>query len=277
MPDTGRLLVRAGSRLHSMAEARTLLAHAAGVEPSLLAALASIDDAAATEFAQLVERRLAGEPVQYLTGQAWFRTVGVAVAPGVFIPRPETEVMTGWAIAQLEELGGEPVVVELCAGSGAISAAIAAERPGCRQYAVELSPEAARIAEGNLAGTGVELAEGDMADAFAALDGTVDLVIANPPYIPWEYWEQVAVDVRTHEPALALFSGADGLDALRTVARVAARLLRPGGQVCAEHAEVQSDGAVAVFAEVGGFTRIVDHPDLTARPRFVTAQRVLAG
>ena len=104
-----------------------------------------------------------------------------------------------------------------------------------------------------------------------------DVVIANPPYIPWEYWEQVAVDVRTHEPALALFSGADGLDALRTVARVAARLLRPGGQVCAEHAEVQSDGAVAVFAEVGGFTRIVDHPDLTARPRFVTAQRVLAG
>lgn len=279
MPAVSALLALGTDRLGSGAEARTLLAHAARVEPSRLALLDDLPDALAAEYDALLERRAAGEPVQYLTGRAWFRTVGVAVAPGVFIPRPETEVMTGWAIDRLRELPGEPLVVELCAGSGAISAAIAAERPGCRQYAVELSAEAAPLAERNLAGSGVVFVEGDMADAFGELDGTVDLVIANPPYIPLEAWEHVAVDVRTHEPELALFSGADGLDALKVVAQVAARLLRPGGWVCAEHAEVQSAAVVDVFATTGAFAQVADHPDYNDRPRYVTAVRAgkLAG
>ena len=279
MPAVPGLLADGARRLDSAAEARTLLAHAAAVEPSRLALLAEVDDDVAAGYAALLARRAAGEPVQYLTGRAWFRTVGVAVAPGVFIPRPETEVMTGWAIDRLRELPGEPVVVELCAGSGAISAAIAAERPGCRQYAVELSEAACRLAERNLAGTGVALVEGDMADAFPELDGTVDLVITNPPYIPLEAWEGVAADVRAHEPELALFSGADGLDALKVVARVAARLLRPGGRVCAEHAEVQAESVVALFAEAGAFTQVADHTDYNDRPRYVTAVRAakLAG
>lgn len=279
MSAVAALLADGSARLGSAAEARILLAHATGVEPSRLALLPTVEDQAATAYARLIERRAGGEPVQYLTGRAWFRTVEVQVAPGVFIPRPETEVMTGWAIDRLRELPGEPVVVELCAGSGAISAAIAAERPGCRQYAVELSAVAARMAERNLAGTGVALVEGDMADAFTDLDGTVDLVIANPPYIPLEAWEQVAADVRDHEPELALFSGADGLDALTVVAGVATRLLRPGGLVCAEHAEVQSDSAVAVLARAGAFASIADHSDYNDRPRFVTAVRApkLAG
>lgn len=279
MASVAGLLSDGAARLGSAAEARTLLAHCAGVEASRLAVLGAVPEAAARDYAALVARRAAGEPVQYLTGRAWFRTVEVAVAPGVFIPRPETEVMTGWAIERLRALDGEPVVVELCAGSGAISAAIAAERPGCRQYAVELSADAARMAEANLAGTGVALVEGDMADAFAELDGTVDLVIANPPYIPLEAWEQVAVDVRTHEPELALFSGADGLDALAVVARVAARLLRPGGLVCAEHAEVQSEAVVGLFAAAGTFVQVADNLDYTRRPRYVTAVRApkLAG
>jgi release factor glutamine methyltransferase len=123
------------------------------------------------------------------------------------------------------------------------------------------------------------LAEGDMAEAFRELDGRVDLVIANPPYIPLEAWEGVAEDVRTHEPALALFSGTDGLDALKVVARTAARLLRPGGLVCAEHAEVQSASAVEVFSATRAFSQVVDNLDLNDRPRFVTALRVgkLAG
>ena len=118
-----------------------------------------------------------------------------------------------------------------------------------------------------------------MADAFPDLDGTVDLVIANPPYIPLEAWEHVAADVRTHEPELALFSGADGLDALKVVARVAARLLRPGGWVCAEHAEVQSESVLGVFAGAGAFTQVADHNDYNDRPRYVTAVRAakLAG
>lgn len=273
------LLAHAAAVLSSAAEARTLLAHVLDVEPSRLVLLDAVPAGAAQAYADLVRRRAAGEPVQYLTGRAWFRTIEVAVSPGVFIPRPETEVMTGWAIQRLGEMDPAPVVVELCAGSGAISKAIAAERPGCRQYAVELSEVAARVAEQNLAGSGVVLAEGDMAEAFGDLDGSVDLVIANPPYIPLLAWEQVAPDVRTHEPDLALFSGADGLDALRVVAQVSARLLRPGGLVCAEHAEVQGDSVVEVFAATEAFTRLSDHRDFNDRPRYVTAVRAdkLAG
>lgn len=279
MSQVNQLLAEGARRLASTAEARTLLAHATGVEPAGLLLLDRVAPATEETYRALVLRREAGEPVQYLTGRAWFRTVELAVAPGVFIPRPETEVMTGWAIQKLSKLGERPVVVELCAGSGAISAAIAAELPGCLQYAVELSPEAARAAEANLAGTGVVLAEGDMAGAFGELDGQVDLVIANPPYIPLDAWEYVAPDVRTHEPALALFSGPDGLDAMKVVARTAARLLKPGGLVCAEHAEVQSESAVAVFAATRAFVQVADHTDLNDRPRFVTAVRAgkLAG
>ncbi|HOC14411.1 MAG TPA: peptide chain release factor N(5)-glutamine methyltransferase [Propionicimonas sp.] len=279
MPRSAPLLAAATAELGSAAEARTLLAHVTGVEPSRLLLLDDVDEAAAADYAELIARRAAGEPLQYLTGRAYFRTIEVAVAPGVFIPRPETEVLTGWALERLAKLPGEPVVVELCAGSGAISKAIAVERPGCLQYAVELSETAARLAQQNLSGTGVTLTEGDMADAFPELNGAVDLVIANPPYIPLTAWEYVAEDVRTHEPDLALFSGEDGLDALRVVAEVAARLLRPGGFVCAEHAEVQTDSALDVFAVRGAFTQLADHLDLTGRPRFVAGVRAanLAG
>jgi release factor glutamine methyltransferase len=278
MISAASLVTEGGQLLGSMAEARTLLAHAAGVEPNRLAVLTGIGEGAVCDYRRLVQRRVAGEPVQYLTGRAAFRTIEVDVAPGVFIPRPETEVMTGWAIEQIAARPS-PVVVELCAGSGAISAAIAAEAPGAEQYAVELSEEAARVAGRNLVGSGVDLRTGDMADAFAELNGTVDVVIANPPYIPLEAWDGVAVDVRTHEPDVALFSGPDGLDALRVVAKVAARLLRPGGVVCAEHAEVQARSVVQVFADAHAFVRIADHVDLNDRPRFVTAVRAanLAG
>ena len=278
MINTSALLTEGSQLLGSTAEARTLLAHAAGVELNRLALLPGIGEGAVCDYRALVRRRVAGEPVQYLTGRAAFRTVEVGVAPGVFIPRPETEVMTGWAIEQIRKMPN-PVVVELCAGSGAISAAIAAEAPGAEQYAVELSETATRMASRNLAGSGVDLRAGDMADAFHELNSGVDLVIANPPYIPLEAWDGVAVDVRTHEPELALFSGLDGLDALRVVAKVAARLLRPGGVVCAEHAEVQAESVVQVFADARAFTKIADHPDLNDRPRFVTAVRAanLAG
>lgn len=278
MTSAGRVL-RDASRRVPDAEARLLLAHALGVPASKLLTLGDLDTDAVDGFEQLLTRREAGIPVQYLTGRAPFRHVDVAVGPGVFIPRPETEVMTGWALDRLAEVGESPLVVELCAGSGAISLAIADEYPSARQYAVELSEDAVGYAARNLAGTGVELIQADMADALPELDGTVDLVIANPPYIPLEAWEQVAVDVRTHEPELALFSGADGLDALAVVARVAARLLRPGGLVCAEHAEVQSEAVVGLFAAAGTFVQVADNLDYTRRPRYVTAVRApkLAG
>lgn len=276
------LLAKAGARLGSSAEARTLLAHACGCSVSGLLTLREVNPGQGELFEDLVLRRLAGVPVQYLTAEAHFRTVTVSVGPGVFIPRPETEVMTGWAIERLSRLraeGADPRVVELCAGSGAISAAIAAELPGCEQHAVELSADASAYAMVNLAGTGVRLVEGDMAESFPELTGTVDLVIANPPYIPLDEFEGVARDVREHEPALALFSGSDGLDALRVVSKVAARLLKPGGVVVAEHADSQGVSAVQVFLEDGAYGRVQGHRDLTERPRFVTAVRagLLAG
>ncbi len=258
-------------------EARTLLAHVLGVPPGQLIMVEAIGDDQAAAFAALVARRVAGEPIQHLTGRAWFRHTDVEVGPGVFVPRPETEVMTGWMIDRLNELiangHDHPVVVDLCTGSGVIARALATEVPTARVHAVELSDVALGFAERNLAGLGVDLRGGDMADAFTDLDGTVDAVIANPPYIPLAAWESVAAEVRDHDPQLALFSGADGLDAMRVVVRTAARLLHADGVVAAEHAEVQHDSAPAVFVASGAFDRVRDHVDLAGRPRFVTGVR----
>jgi release factor glutamine methyltransferase len=276
------LLRRATDRLaasgtHSpAAEARTLLAYVLGCDPAALVLAPEVGPEAAARYAELVDRRADGVPVQHLTGEAWFRTVRVAVGPGVFVPRPETEVMTGWAIERLAELrarGRTPAVVELCAGSGAISRSIAAEVAGCEHYAVELSAEAYPYLVENLADTGVTVVEGDMAEALPELTGAADLVICNPPYVPLEAYEGVTEEVRRHEPPVALFSGPDGLDALRVLAVAAARLLRPGGLVCAEHAEVQEHSAPAVFVKHGAWERVRDHHDLAGRPRFLTAVR----
>lgn len=261
-------------------DARILLARVLDCTPGALFLAPDLTSRQSTEYARLVAERAGGALLQHLTGEAWFRTVRLEVGPGVFTPRPETEVMTGWAIEQLQRphlartgAGPQPVVVELCAGSGAISAAIAAEAPGCRQYAVEVSPEAYAYAERNLAETGVQLLLGDMADALGELDGTVDLVVCNPPYIPLDAYLGVTEEVRRHEPPIALFSGDDGLDALRVLATSAARLLRSGGLVCAEHAESQAASAPGVFVEHGQWHTVRDHADLAGRPRFVTAVR----
>ena len=272
MSSAGQILRTAARRVPD-ADARLLLAHALGVPASRLLTLGELDADALARFEQLLARRETGVPVQYLTGTAPFRHVEVAVGPGVFIPRPETEVMTGWALERLAEAGESPLVVELCAGSGAISLAIADEFPAARQYAVELSPDAVGYAARNLAGTGVGLLQADMAEALPELDGAVDVVIANPPYVPLEAYDGIPAEVREHEPGLALFSGSDGLDAIRVVAGVAARLLRPDGWVCAEHAEVQHESAPAVFVRHGGFDQVRDRVDLNDRPRFVTARR----
>jgi release factor glutamine methyltransferase len=193
----------------------------------------------------------------------------------VFVPRPETELLAGWAVdaarAVVDE-GRDPVVVDLCTGSGAIALSVATEVPAAQVHAVELDASAHGWAERNLAGSGVDLRQGDMADAFPELDGSVDVVVCNPPYIPLEAYESVAPEARDHDPALALFSGSDGLVALRVLERVAARLLRPSGVAGAEHADVQGESAPAVFVSTGRWSDVRDHPDLAGRPRFVTAR-----
>lgn len=279
MHDVAGLVREATARLEragqpdAARQARTLVAHVLDVEASRLALVSSVDASASERVLDLVARRSDGIPLQHLLGRAWFRHVEVSVGPGVFIPRPETEVMTGWAIDQLAGLEGA-VVVELCAGSGVISRSIAVEAPGARQYAVEMSDEAVSYLRANLADVDVEVVHADMADALTDLDGTVDVVVANPPYIPLDAYEHVPAEVRDHDPSIALFSGADGLDATRVVAAVAARLLRPGGVLASEHADVQGASAPAVMVAHGAFDLVRDHVDLTGRPRFVTARRV---
>lgn len=258
-------------------DARDLLAHVLGLSRGRLMTLEVADavplltSEQAGEYDALVARRAAREPLQHLTGVVGFRYVELLVGPGVFIPRPETELLAGWAIEQCSHLVA-PVVVDLCTGSGAIAKAIAHEVPNAQVYAVELGDSAHDWAVKNLTGTGVELTHGDMADTLAELDGTVDVITCNPPYIPLEAWESVAAEARDHDPHLALFSGDDGLTAMRVLEERASRLLKPLGVVGAEHADVQGDAAPAVFTHAGRWLNVRDHHDLAGRPRFVTAQ-----
>lgn len=257
-------------------EARQLVAHVLGVEASQLVRVDTVTPEQRVAIDELVERRAAGVPLQHLTGVAHFRRESLAVGPGVFIPRPETEEMVGWALRQLAGRGtDERRVVELCAGSGAITASLARELGGVQLHAVELSAEAVAYLRRNLAGLDVDVVHGDMAVAFPHLDGTVDLVIANPPYVPETHRGLLPTDVVDHDPEMALFSGPDGLESLRVVASVAERLLRPGGLLATEHDESHADAVLALVA-TAGFGEVRSHPDLTGRPRFVTAVRLPA-
>lgn len=252
-------------------EARQLVAHVLGVEVPRLITVDEVSSEEEARIRELVARRCAGEPLQHLTGEAFFRYERLRVGPGVFIPRPETEEMVGWALSWLAARpAGERRVVELCAGSGAITAAISGELGSCELHAVEVSPEAFGYLEANLEGRGVDLRLGDMADAFHDLDGTVDLVIVNPPYIPTTQRPFLPSDVVDFDPELALFSGADGLDAIRVVARVAARLLSPGGALVTEHDESHAAGVRDVLA-AAGLQEVTTHPDLAGRDRFTSA------
>ena len=243
-------------------DAELLLTHVTGVPRALLLMTARVDDRQRSSFDEMIAARARRVPLQHLTGSAGFRYVDVEVGPGVFVPRPETELLAGWAIEHLSGLNN-PVVVELCAGSGAISLSIVSEAPHALVHAVELDEKAYGWAQTNLSGTGVDLRLGDMAEAFAELDGTVDVVVANPPYIPLDAWESVSAEVRDHDPALALWSGEDGLE------QVAWRLLKSGGVVGAEHADAQGESAPAVFTS--RYAQVRDHLDLAGKPRFVTA------
>ncbi len=256
-------------------DAGELLAHVLGRRRTELALVESVSEADAESFRELIARRAAREPLQHLLGSAAFRTVELAVGPGVFVPRPETELLAGWAVEQTRAVVAEgctPTVVDLCTGSGAIALAVATEVPEAEVHAVELDDDAVAWAQRNLAGSGVDLRHGDMATAFTDLDGRVDVVVSNPPYIPLDAWESVAPEARDHDPALALWSGADGLDAMRVVEEVASRLLRAGGVAGAEHADAQGESAPEVFVATGRWRDVRDHTDLAGRPRFVTAR-----
>jgi release factor glutamine methyltransferase len=226
-----------------------------------------------------IARREAREPLQHITGSAYFRYLELAVGPGVFVPRQETEVMTGWAIEQLAAMDvAEPLVADLGTGSGAIALSIAQEVPRARVHAIEADPLARQWTERNIASTAaasphtagrVTLHAADFGAALADLNGQLDLVVSNPPYIPVGAW--VPPEVGEYDPATALWGGTDGLDAVRVVAAAATRLLRPGGLVAVEHGAQQGAAVYWVFAEENGWRETRNHTDLARRDRFVTA------
>jgi release factor glutamine methyltransferase len=261
-------------------DAETLAAHVLRTSRGALHESRSLTGVQLEALDQAVTRRVAREPLQHITGHAAFRYLDLEVGPGVFVPRPETEVMTGVAIEELQRLvsaGLEPRAVDLCCGSGAVAIAMGTEVPAAQVVGFELSPEAAAYAQRNARGTGVDIRIGDLAHAVddaAELAGAVHVVTANPPYIPLDAWESVDVEAREHDPALALWSSGDGLDVIRLVATVAAELAVDDGLVACEHADVQGESAAQVFVDTGVWHEVRDHDDLAGRPRFVTARRV---
>ena len=226
-------------------------------------------------YEALVARRERREPLQHVLGVAWFGPLELEVGPGVFIPRPETEVLAEWAVRSLRTAraaSGTPLVVDLCTGSGALAAYIAHEVPNTRVYAVELSDAAFSYAQRNLADSGVTLIQGDVTDPeiLAELNGSVDLIVTNPPYVPETDDLEPEVYADPHE---AVFSGADGMTLIRQMVPTVSRLLKPCGRVGIEHDDTTSSLVQAALHEAGGFTAIQPLTDLTGTPRFVTALR----
>ncbi|KFI68452.1 peptide chain release factor N(5)-glutamine methyltransferase [Bifidobacterium magnum] len=234
------------------------------------------------EFESYVARRAGREPLQHITGHAPFRYIDVAVGPGVFVPRPETETVVQAAIDWIAEQGlPSPRVVDLCAGSGVIGLSMCKEVPGAQVWAVELNPEAAHWALRNrdalqpsIAGldSNYQLEIGDATSplTLAQLDGTVDVVISNPPYIPQtDIPEQP--ETRDYDPDLALYGGsADGMMIPEQIMVRAAALLRSGGLLVMEH-DISQAQRTRMFAQANGFATAVTREDLTGRPRFLVA------
>jgi release factor glutamine methyltransferase len=248
-----------------------------------------VDDVAA-RYRELVTRRAGREPLQHITGETHFRHVTLRVGPGVFVPRPETELTAGVAIDAANAVlarGDVAIVADLYAGSGAIAISVAEEAPGAIVHAVEAEDDAARWLARNVdswlashndaadSSSGRLIAhhadvDGCESGALRDVTGQIHVVVANPPYVP------VGARIRdpevvAHDPAPALWSGEDGLDAMRVLEQTGARLLRPGGLLVAEHADVQGAAAPAVFEATGRWRDVADHRDLTGRPRYLTA------
>ncbi|WP_327148197.1 peptide chain release factor N(5)-glutamine methyltransferase [Nocardia sp. NBC_01329] len=264
------------------ADAEHLAAHVLGVERSRLLLSPLIGPDQLDEYRALVARRARRIPLQHLTGRSFMGEIDLVVGPGVFVPRPETELLFAWALARLEAVRHDhtPVVVDLCTGSGALALALAHARPDADVHAVELDSDALswarrnadqRAADGD---TPITLHHDDVTDPYllTELDGYADLVVANPPYIP--DGAELSPEVVDHDPHRALFGGPDGLDVIRPLVPLIGRLLRPGGGAAIEHDDSNGGGVAALLAADGRFTEIVEHPDLAGKPRFVAAIRI---
>ncbi|CAJ1580953.1 peptide chain release factor N(5)-glutamine methyltransferase [[Mycobacterium] wendilense] len=255
-------------------DAELLAAHVLGVDRGRLRFAQPAADFA-ERFRQLVAARSQRIPLQHLTGTAPFGPLTLAVGPGVFVPRPETESMLEWAMAVLDRVGAapNPIVVDACTGSGALAIALARHRPEATVIAIDDSAAALDYARRNARGTDVELLEADVTAAGLRpdLDGRVDLLVCNPPYIP--SGAELDPEVAEHDPHHALFGGADGMAVIGPVVGLAGRWLKPGGRFAVEHDDTTSAATVDLIRGSGLFDDVRPRPDLAGRPRFVTAVR----
>jgi release factor glutamine methyltransferase len=253
------------------ADAEWLAAYVLGLPRGRLALVDGIRAEEADRFRALVAERARRIPLQHLTGAAAFRHLDLAVGAGVFVPRPETELLAGWGI---ERTGPGSTVVDLCSGSGAIALSVADETAAARIVAVERSPAALVWLRRNASGhPRVEVVAGDVTDPglLAELTGVVDVVLCTPPYVP--AGTAVPPEVSRHDPAEAVFGGPDGLDVIRPVVALAARLLRSGGVVGVEHDDEHAAAVPDLLRNDGRFVEVTAHDDLTGRPRYATARR----
>jgi len=278
-------LTRAAERLgragvpDPIVDAELLAAHVLGLGRGEVQAAAlrgdELSGEAVTALGAVIERRAAREPLQHITGTAPFRHLELRVGPGVFVPRPETEIVAQFAIDALTAAASpRPVAVDLGTGSGAIALALATEVPHARVYAAENSVDAYVWAKENFARTGAENASVHFIDldrAFPELDGTVSVVVSNPPYVPDDAIPRDP-EVRLYDPPQALYGGPDGLDVVRVLSRTALRLLHPGGTLVIEHGEWQG-APIRDILTADGWRAAATHPDLTMRDRATTATR----
>ncbi|MGB9278996.1 MAG: HemK/PrmC family methyltransferase [Pseudonocardiaceae bacterium] len=277
MLEAQRILTEAGVPSPRV-DAELLAAHVVGVPRGQLPMVPLVDPPVVEALRMLVSRRAKRVPLQHLTGTAAMGPIDVEVGPGVFIPRPETEALLVWGLAALEGVA-QPLVIDLCTGSGALALAVAHARPDAQVHAVERDPVALSWARRNAdrwaaAGdTPVALYAGDVADPglLRTLEGMAHLVLCNPPYVPMG--APLPPEVALHDPPAAVFAGLDGLAVIPDVVRTGARLLCEGGSIAIEH---DDSHAVVVPALLSGrrvLTDVADHVDLAGRPRFATARR----
>jgi release factor glutamine methyltransferase len=252
-------------------DAELLAASVLGVGRGRLALIDGIRDREARHFTELVARRAQRIPLQHLIGTAAFRHLELAVGEGVFVPRPETELLAGWGIAHTAP---GATVVDLGSGTGAIALSVADEAAPSRVIAVERSPAALTWLRRNTDGTAVEVVEGDLTDpaVLSDLRGTVDVVLCNPPYVP--DGTVVPPEVARYDPAEAVFGGPDGLAVIRPVVALAANLLKHGGVVGIEHDDGHAAAVPGLLRADGRFSDVAEHHDLSGRARYATARRI---
>jgi release factor glutamine methyltransferase len=252
-------------------DAELLVGYVLGVPRTRLALAPALRTEQTERLRALVAARAARVPLQHLTGVAPFHRIEVQVGPGVFVPRPETELLVEWGLGVLDRPA--PAVVDLCSGSGAIALAVVAACPDATGYAVEQDPAALDWLRRNTAHTTIRVVEGDVTDpaTLSELDGGVDLVLCNPPYVP--VGTPVPPEVAGFDPYRAVFSGVHGLDVIRALVPRVAALLRPGGWFGVEHHDTQGEAVPALLRADGRYDCIEDHRDLAGRPRFATARR----